>query len=825
MKIKFFLIAFIFLLALVENASATVVVINVTEDTVVAQAFPATNAGTDKELPIGTGGTGFQTRVYLNFSNLSELHGKIITDAKLNLTVNRSGSGGHVESINLYRLFNTSWSENITTWNNQPNTNNSNHTSDLFVSNSSDYTTVKYALFDVKQAIGFAAARNQTSIGFVLIRGTTTLNKLTYFNSLNNISNAQVPRLEITYEEPKNYVLNINSTNQLGNKFEMGLSYYYTNGTGDQENITQGMEDIGGNILIHAIRWDMWEPDNATPSNTSELNWTGFNWTNGREDEFYNGEWHNHTWLGFLQAAKNINPNNPPTVTIRLIVPPDWIKAAGISAGKWYPFKSDFYIDEYYAVKMALLYATQNASYPADKIIIQVVNEPYGNTDTSISTYANRLENYGEMMRAAYDAIQEINSSIGQYGLDDNDPTSGLTRDLFLQNSTLAKYFTKGITTHNYLHGDTGFNAWEVDGTRKIPCVECDWNPYNREWELLYQEYQTDVLWTILNNGSYNFPVKKVMETEFDDKYLAYNDPTGNGDIKIFNTTNDALWFAAKWGINAQQKKNASMPWTLQPVYNVNGYDVNNSIDLGWGFMDSFQNNWTKYEAYNVSKIYKSYANGSNIINISNNTLNDNYIFAAGFNEGNNTRIFLTNVRFSPSNISINVTGVGYSVNNLRVHTLFNGTKVKDVSFSDTEFNYVVQANESLLFELLDSSPSVESTNCDLKTNTGNLTVNTCNNQTFYNFTITEQISNISFNTNFDYLKWNKTIAYQIRYPNGTIIANTTNEYYQTIYYVNNTYQIVAINQGWNEIYIVSGAGIVVLGYGLWNRRKSKGWN
>lgn len=662
--------------------------INATEDTTVIQTLPTTNAGTDKEIVVGTGGSGM-FRFYLNFSNLTALHGKVITDAKINLTVNRSGAGGHADSIDMYRLFNTSWSENTTTWNDQPTENNTNHTSDLFVWNSTDYRTLNYSLFDVRQAIGYAAARNQTSIGFVFVRNTTTINLLTYFNSLNNGS-AQVPRLEVTYEDVQNYTININASNQISHVFGMGLPYYFTNGTGDQSNITSALSEIAGDTVMTMLTWDNVEPGNATPADLATLNWSGFNFSNGREDELYNGEWHNYTFLEATQAAKNVSINT--TLLIHVARPPSWIKNASTGT-KWYPFEdSSTHENVYYFWKMVLKYAIENASYPANRIVIKPINEPYGNTNTSVGTYVERLDNYGEILRGAYDAVQEVNSSVRIIGLDDNDPALGLTEDLFARNATLAKYLTGGISFHNYLHGDIGYNAWDDDGSPRP-------NPYSREWELLYQNYLVPQCRALLV-GNASLAANQCWLTENSDKYLVHNDGTGSGNIKIYNTTNDALWIAARLSALSQQDLNTTMFWVLQPVPNVNGYNVGDTTDLGYGFMESFQNNWTKYEAYNVSKIYDSHANGGNIVNISNTTLYDNYIFISAFSSNRKTDIFITNFRNTSSNISLNITNLSSATKIRRVYALQNATKVEDTRFSSTSFSYIVPANSSYLIEL-----------------------------------------------------------------------------------------------------------------------------
>lgn len=674
------------LLLMVGAAQAATVNINATEDATVVQAAPTTNAGTDKELAVGTGGTGMSFRFYLNFSNLTALHGKLITDARINLTINRSASGGHAEVIDIYRLFNTSWSENTTTWDNQPNTNNTNHTSDLFALNSSDFPALNYALFDVRQAIGYAAARNQTSIGFIFVRGTTTNNKITYFNSLNNGS-AQAPRLEVVYEDVQNYTISIDTSDRLLHNFGMGLSYYYSGGTGDQANITAGLRDIGGHTFLLIQRWDIFEPSNSTPANLSTQNWTGYRWENGREDEYYGGEWHNFTWLGALQAAKNVDPSDPPTVIIRLAFPPSWIQAAGVSP-KWYPLKSDFYTDAYYTWWMIALMVTQNASYPADKIIFDPVNEPYGNTNTGVWTYANRLSSYGEMIRAAKNAANAVDPGIRVAALDDNDPTLGLTADFFTNNASYAAYIDI-LSFHNYLHGDIGYAAWNSDFTPRD-------NPYSREWELIYQPYMVATARSLANANN----IDQVWLTENNDKYLAHNDAGSACDIKILNTTNDALWWAARWSVLSQQDWNVTLPWTLIPLRDVNDNNGNTTACAGWGFMESYQRDWVRYEVYNVSKMYDNYAGRAGIINISNTTLYDNYIFVGAFTSNRRIDVFITNFRNTSSNASLNITHPPFDVKIRRVYTLLNATKTEDTRFSDTSFNYVIPANSAYLIEM-----------------------------------------------------------------------------------------------------------------------------
>ena len=106
-------------------------------------------------------------------------------------------------------------------------------------------------------------------------------------------------------------------------------------------------------------------------------------------------------------------------------------------------------------------------------------------------------------------------------------------------------------------------------------------------------------------------------------------------------------------------------------------------------------------------------------------------------------------------------------------------------------------------------------TTCDLQLSNSTATLNSCSNSTYYNFTMTGAGDNITFGVSTE------ALAYDLRYPNGTVVQTINSNYFAVSLIYGKTYYITKISSGWNETYIVSTVGvIVVLGYGLWNRRR-----
>lgn len=120
--------------------------------------------------------------------------------------------------------------------------------------------------------------------------------------------------------------------------------------------------------------------------------------------------------------------------------------------------------------------------------------------------------------------------------------------------------------------------------------------------------------------------------------------------------------------------------------------------------------------------------------------------------------------------------------------------------------------------------------NCDIQTTGGNVTLggnlsnparNTtqCLNSTYYNFTVnsSQTVTNITFTYDS-----NTAIAYQLyNVTNGTIMQNSTANYFTANLTGNRTYQIKKIGNNGGTVYLVSAVGtLAAIGYGLWNRRK-----
>lgn len=346
-------------------------------------------------------------------------------------------------------------------------------------------------------------------------------------------------------------------------------------------------------------------------------------------------------------------------------------------------------------------------SYPANKIIFAPINEPYGTQDTTVGTQAERYTNFAEIMRAANDSAYGINSSIRIMGFLDNDPDMSFTKDFFLQNSTWKSYFDI-LAANTYLHSDWsdddlkaedtelfGYSAWNNSGWIRS-------NLYNREWELTVMKRpgrMAEYYWDTIIGSDQN--ITEIWQGETADKFLAHNNATGSGQsIKIFNTTNDALWWAARLSLTSRERWNSTTLWAMLPLWSAN------ATVGGWGFMYDYHGSedvsepaWQKYEAYNVMKMYNRYALGKVAINNTNLTLENNSIFTSYFlnSSGNEYSVFITNHRTKSVTLNININNLDFVPNNIKTYSNLNGTLLRSSSMNNTNISINVETNSSIM--------------------------------------------------------------------------------------------------------------------------------